>query len=146
MNEIINKTIVESQSSNRKYVVSQYSDGTYACSCPSWIYTKGHKTECKHILEVKNNIIERTLTIDGLKDEKSEKAEVKPNQEGDSCAMCKEGIGEVPISDDEHGSYWICEKCDSEMFDNSMESKGLDEEKEARADLMIKYDEVKLER
>lgn len=155
MNEIINKTIIESRTSNRKYVVSQYSDGSYACSCPSWIFNKGHKTECKHILEVKHNIIEQTLTIDGLKEngENAESDAVIQNQEGDICAMCKDGIGEVPISD-EKGSYWICEKCDSDMFDNSMESKGLekgleneiDEQKEARADLMIKYGEVKLER
>jgi hypothetical protein len=50
--------------------------------------------------------------------------ELKPNNEHDKCARCGEGEGEVPIADDK-STYWICEYCDSELFDNSLESKGL---------------------
>jgi len=49
-----------------------------------------------------------------------------PNNEGDVCSRCGEGKGEVPISDNEGNSYWLCEYCDSDMFDNSIESKGLE--------------------
>jgi hypothetical protein len=56
--------------------------------------------------------------------EKQIESEMKPNNEYDVCARCGEGSGEVPISDSE-SSFWICEYCDSEMFDNSLESKGL---------------------
>lgn len=52
---------------------------------------------------------------------------MKPNNEGDACAKCSEMKGEVPISDDEGNCFWICEYCDSDMFDNSIESKGLEE-------------------
>lgn len=146
MSEVVERINVASETSSRNYVVCRYDDGTYSCSCPSWIFSKGHKKECKHIVYAQRKKTETTITIDGLK--KEAEAEMKPNQEGDSCAKCFEGIGEVPISDNEHGQYWICEKCDSEMFDNSLESKGIDdidENKEARADLMIKYDEVELD-
>jgi uncharacterized CHY-type Zn-finger protein len=49
-----------------------------------------------------------------------------PNNEHDKCARCQEGEGEVPISDEKGNTYYICEYCDSEMFDNSIESKGLE--------------------
>ena len=53
---------------------------------------------------------------------------MKLNQEGDKCAMCERDKGEVPIFDEDIGkTLWICEYCDSEMFDNSIESKGLPE-------------------
>jgi len=34
---------------NKQYKVSQRADGTYACSCPHWIY---RHVQCKHILQV----------------------------------------------------------------------------------------------
>jgi len=40
---------------------------------------------------------------------------MKINSEGDVCARCGEGKGEVPCSDDD-GTYYICEKCDSDMY------------------------------
>jgi len=30
--------------------------GKRKCSCPSWIFKKGHKLDCKHIYEVKNDL------------------------------------------------------------------------------------------
>ena len=42
---------------------------------------------------------------------------MKPNNELDICAKCGEGKGEFPIYDDEGKSYWICEFCDAEMFE-----------------------------
>jgi len=41
---------------------------------------------------------------------------LKQNNEGDVCGRCGEGKGEVPISTDK-GSCWICEKCDSDLFE-----------------------------
>ena len=75
MKEIISKFKVESQSSSRVYVVSKYDDGSWACSCPSWIFKKGHKENCKHILEIINvnykpkPKIETTISITGIMDE-----------------------------------------------------------------------------
>jgi len=54
------------------------------------------------------------------------KEEVLPNNEHDKCAVCGEREAEVPIQDEEKNlTIWICEYCDSEMFDNSLESKGI---------------------
>lgn len=69
---------------------------------------------------------------------------MKPNNEDDSCAMCGLDKGEVPISD-EHYTYWICEYCDSEMFDNSIESKGLEPRVEITANITGIKSEVKNE-
>jgi len=40
---------------NKNYKVSQRQDGTYACSCPHWLYRRSQipDGECKHIKEVK---------------------------------------------------------------------------------------------
>jgi hypothetical protein len=47
------------------------------------------------------------------------------NQEGDKCVFC-ERKAEVPIYDENiKSTLWICEFHDSELFDNSLESKGL---------------------
>lgn len=37
---------------DRSYVVSKNRRGTWACSCPRWIFQKGHREDCKHINEV----------------------------------------------------------------------------------------------
>jgi predicted nucleic acid-binding Zn finger protein len=43
--------LVPSQSDpNRSYVVSKKRDGTWACSCPRWIFKR---EDCKHIHELK---------------------------------------------------------------------------------------------
>jgi len=41
--------------------------------------------------------------------------EMKPNDEHSACANCKTKIGEIPICDDEHTTFWICGVCDSEL-------------------------------
>ena len=55
---IINRYFKDSYSSDKSktYVISEYNDGSWACSCPSWIFKKGHKLDCKHIYEVKNDL------------------------------------------------------------------------------------------
>jgi len=76
---------------------------------------------CKHIEKIKQEEY-ATLTIDGLAEEEKEnsclntkEAELKINCEGDACAKCGEGKGEIPLCN-EDGTSWVCEKCDSEMF------------------------------
>lgn len=117
MSEIVERINVASETSSRNYVVCRYDDGTYSCSCPSWIFSKGHKKECKHIVYAQRKKTETTITIDGLKqDEQQEK----------KCAFCGKHKAEVPITDSETlKEVLICEFCDSELFDNSIESKGL---------------------
>ena len=69
---VVSRFKAESDSSNRSYDVVKYDDGTWACSCPKWIFTKGHKTNCKHIdFMISTNAEhykdeESTLTITGL--------------------------------------------------------------------------------
>ena len=55
---IINRYFKDSYSSDKSktYTISEYNDGSWACSCPSWIFKKGHKLDCKHIYEVKNDL------------------------------------------------------------------------------------------
>ena len=47
---IVNKTQWESSTANRTWTISEYDDGSYACSCPAWIFQKGGiRNDCKHI-------------------------------------------------------------------------------------------------
>ena len=77
MKKIISRYNIESHSSNRTWVVAEYNDGSFSCSCPSWIFHKGIKVNCKHINEflVKRNepTKESTLTITGLTPNQAEK-------------------------------------------------------------------------
>ena len=43
-----------SNSSSRIYRVIEYTDGSYSCNCPAWIFHKGSRVDCKHILDVIN--------------------------------------------------------------------------------------------
>ena len=43
-----------SNSSSKIYRVIEYTDGTYSCNCPAWIFHKGSRIDCKHILDIKN--------------------------------------------------------------------------------------------
>jgi predicted nucleic acid-binding Zn finger protein len=67
---IVSRYNIESTSTNRTWVVAEYDDGSYSCSCPAWIFHKGTKINCKHInelIEKKNTPTkESTLTITGL--------------------------------------------------------------------------------
>ncbi len=38
---------------NKEYVVSQKSDGNWACACPAWKFKKAPRPDCKHILGIK---------------------------------------------------------------------------------------------
>jgi hypothetical protein len=42
--------VPSSSDPNKIYKVTLYEDGSYACSCPHWIY---RRKECKHIKQVK---------------------------------------------------------------------------------------------
>ena len=51
----VRKFEVESHSSDKKYIVSLGDDGSFGCSCPAWIFSKGGRKDCKHIDEVRSN-------------------------------------------------------------------------------------------
>ena len=84
MKETIAKFNVPSNSSSRVYVVSQYDDGSWACSCPAWIFKKGQRVDCKHIYEIRNKQScclntnkadeshDTTITISGVMDKLKE--------------------------------------------------------------------------
>jgi len=38
-----------------------------------------------------------------------------PNKEDDACAFCSKNRGVLPIGDEQHNEYWICEACDKDM-------------------------------
>jgi len=71
MKEVVSKFNVNGTS--KDWVVQKYDDGSYSCNCPSWIFHKGQKVDCKHIIELKNcnvdyyNKTETTISIDGIK-------------------------------------------------------------------------------
>jgi len=48
----VKKWHIESENSNKKYVVSLSDEDTWGCSCPAW---KFNRIECKHIIRVKLN-------------------------------------------------------------------------------------------
>jgi predicted nucleic acid-binding Zn finger protein len=66
MKEIIERHEVFSYSNDSKYIVSKCDDGSWACSCPSWKFSKGHKVICKHIKEVMFKQQTTTLDISGI--------------------------------------------------------------------------------
>jgi hypothetical protein len=37
---------------DKGYVITEYSDGSWACSCPAWKFHRGERVNCKHINEV----------------------------------------------------------------------------------------------
>lgn len=55
MKDIREQYQVASTSSRSKglmYRVTEYTDGTWACACPSWTLNK-NRPDCKHILSIK---------------------------------------------------------------------------------------------
>lgn len=41
------------QTTNEKgYKITEYDDGSWACSCPAWIFHRGQKVNCKHIIQI----------------------------------------------------------------------------------------------
>jgi predicted nucleic acid-binding Zn finger protein len=75
---VVERNSIESTTSNKTYLVCKYDDGSWACSCPKWIFTKGQKQNCKHIKELlfKQQIalpIQSTLTITGLNENEADK-------------------------------------------------------------------------
>lgn len=56
----VDKWTVQSESDSSKYyTVSRAEDGSFGCSCPSWIF---HKRTCKHIQGVAQTIVGLTPT------------------------------------------------------------------------------------
>jgi len=97
--EIVNKFKV----TDSNYEISVLEDGTYTCNCPSWIFHKGNKVNCKHINEYLNNrkLLSEEVVFQQVKSVK--------------CAFCGKGTGVIPIVDDETlKEVLICESCDYE--------------------------------
>lgn len=44
---------------------------------------------------------------------------MKMNFEGDKCARCLKGIGEIAIFDDDNNTLWVCEECDAKFFETN---------------------------
>lgn len=69
--------------SSRYWEVAEYSDGSYSCNCPAWIFHRGTKVDCKHILEYKRH---QTLIIQGL----DAKNEISGKNEAHNSVIVKE--------------------------------------------------------
>ena len=52
--EIIERIKVEGTTKN--WEVCKLEDGTYTCNCPAWIFHKGQKVDCKHIIGLKSQL------------------------------------------------------------------------------------------
>lgn len=57
--EIVNRFKVP----DSNYEICLLENGEYTCNCPSWIFHKGSKVDCKHILAYKNNLNSRQVEI-----------------------------------------------------------------------------------
>jgi len=92
MKDKINQYFANASKSNKEYVITEYDDGSWACSCPAWIFHKGERVNCKHINQIicrRNN--EVTINVSGLSNSQdSNKQEVRNilpqrNSESFSC-------------------------------------------------------------
>jgi hypothetical protein len=62
MSRWVRKWEVESESSEKIYVVAQNDMGEYGCSCPAWKFQRGENNKpCKHILRIMKQITPRSL-------------------------------------------------------------------------------------
>lgn len=57
---------------------------------------------------------------------------MRQNLEYQKCADCQDGIGEIPISDEDGITYWICERCDVNMEWETIIVDGLKGEENGR--------------
>jgi len=57
MKLIKEKFAVESDKSDRVYSVVVYADDSMGCSCPSWIFQKGERKDCKHIVKLRSKLV-----------------------------------------------------------------------------------------
>ena len=61
---------------DKGYVITEYDDGTWACSCSAWKFHKAPRVNCKHINEILVNGLsydekgEVNIDIRGLQKEK----------------------------------------------------------------------------
>lgn len=46
-------------STGRIYTVAKDGKGRYACSCPAWIFQRGTRKDCKHILSLAHLMTEK---------------------------------------------------------------------------------------
>lgn len=68
---------VKSSNGHRSYTVAQNHDGTYECSCKGWTH---HRSECRHIKEIKLGIRRAAISEMGKMSAESieaKKAEIK---------------------------------------------------------------------
>ena len=70
MKQQLNRIIVPSESSSAEYVVVEYDDKSWSCSCPKWKIHRGERVNCKHIQKIiDKRSQEITLSIDEVKSE-----------------------------------------------------------------------------
>ena len=69
MNKTIVRKIPASSDSGREYIITEYSDNSFSCNCPAWIFHKGQRVNCKHI----NNFLNYQVVLQkvGEENEKS---------------------------------------------------------------------------
>lgn len=61
--------------SSKVWTIAKYDDGSFSCNCPAWIFHRGKKVDCKHILEFKQQKQEVTINITGLEAKNEKTAE-----------------------------------------------------------------------
>ena len=68
-----------SNSSSKIYRIIEYTDGTFSCNCMAWIFHKGTRIDCKHILDIKEKLAYQ-LVIQKVEINNKTDINVKPEQ------------------------------------------------------------------
>jgi predicted nucleic acid-binding Zn finger protein len=88
----------------KEYTITLYPSNQYKCNCPAWIFHKGGKVDCKHILFLRRKFTLKTymdfcMHTDKLEIVTSTKSTTLavPHKtlEGAICEICLEGMEEI---------------------------------------------------
>lgn len=70
MNKAIERKVKVWGDSGKEYQITEYSDGSFSCNCPAWIFHRGQRVDCKHIRDLKDQRIKHEIILQGLDKEK----------------------------------------------------------------------------
>jgi predicted nucleic acid-binding Zn finger protein len=68
MKNKLSQTRIQSESSSNIWVITEYDDNSWACSCPKWKFHRGDRVNCKHILQIKNERRQTEIVVSGIKE------------------------------------------------------------------------------
>lgn len=91
------KNQIYQTTTDKGYVITKYSDGSWACSCPAWKFHRGERVNCKHINEIiyyqtqAQKQQEATIVVQELSNSQNEQQdEVERNPTGIPNSLCED--------------------------------------------------------